>query len=158
MPLAGPLRLDLDVRLDAGGLLLGGDRQQTVGVKAHIEVKPSYGLSDGEIETMLTDAMAHAQDDMVARRLREQQVEADRTIEALTAALAKDGDQYLDAEELAAIRAAATTLAEVRRGEDVRAIKQAIEALEVASRDYVARRMDGSIRAAMAGHAVDEFN
>jgi molecular chaperone HscA len=132
-------------------------REETSGVQASIQVKPSYGLSDTEVETMLRDSMTHAHDDMEARRLREQQVEADRVIEALGAALAADAELFLDADERARIEAAAAELEKVRRAEDHRAIKRAIEAVEKASADYVARRMDANIRRAMAGHAVDDF-
>ena len=106
---------------------------------------------------MLRDSMEHAGEDMVARRLREQQVEATRVLEALRAALAEDGDRFLDAGERARIEQAAAGLEAAAAGEDPDAIKQAIEAVEKASEAYVARRMDASIRAAMAGHTVDEF-
>jgi len=126
-------------------------------VQAQIEVKPSYGLTDSEIETMLKSSLEHAEDDMAARRLREQQVEADRTLEALQVALAADGQRYLDDTERTAIEAAAAELAQARQGTDAKRIKQAIQALEKTSEAFVARRMDSSIRQAMAGHQVDEF-
>ena len=131
--------------------------EQTSGAQAHIEVKPSYGLTDNEIETMLRASMEHAQDDMEARRLREQQVEADRVLEALAAALAEDADKFLDAAERKAIDAAASELDAARRGDDHRAIKNAIEKLEAVSTVYVDRRMNANIQKAMAGHAIDEF-
>jgi len=154
---AGAARIRVTFQVDADGLLSVTAREQTSGVAASIEVKPSYGLSDSEIETMLRDSMEHASDDMVARRLREQQVEATRVLEALRAALAEDGDRFLDADERARIEQAAAALESAAAGEDPDAIKRAIEAVEKASEAYVARRMDASIRAAMAGHKVDEF-
>ena len=154
---AGAARIRVTFQVDADGLLSVSAREQTSGVAASIEVKPSYGLSDSEIETMLRDSMEHAGEDMVARRLREQQVEATRVLEALRAALAEDGDRFLDAGERARIEQAAAGLEAAAAGEDPDAIKQAIEAVEKASEAYVARRMDASIRAAMAGHTVDEF-
>ncbi|WP_297528259.1 Fe-S protein assembly chaperone HscA [Thiohalobacter sp.] len=154
---AGAARIRVTFQVDADGLLSVTAREQTSGVAASIEVKPSYGLSDSEIETMLRDSMEHASDDMVARRLREQQVEATRVLEALRAALAEDGDRFLDTDERARIEQAAAALESAAEGEDPEAIKRAIEALEKASEAYVARRMDASIRAAMAGHKVDEF-
>ena len=154
---AGAARIRVTFQVDADGLLSVTAREEASGVQASIEVKPSYGLSDNEVEGMLRDSMEHAHDDMEARRLREQQVEADRVIEALAAALAKDGDRFLDVTERARIDAAARELDQLRRGADHRAIKRAIEAVEKASADYVARRMDANIRTAMAGHAVDEF-
>ena len=132
-------------------------QEETSGVQAHIEVKPSYGLTDTEVESMLRDSMDYAKDDMEARRLREQQVEADRVLEALSAALEEDGDQHLNSDERVAIDAAAQLLDQVRTGSDHRVIKRAIEKLEKVSTVYVDRRMNASIRSAMAGHAVDEF-
>jgi len=154
---AGAARIRVSFQVDADGLLSVTAREEASGVVASIAVKPSYGLADSEIETMLRDSMTHARDDMEARKLREQQVEADRVVEALSAALAADGAQFLDAAERARIDAAAAALDRLRRGDDPRAIKQAIEAVEQASADYVARRMDANIRKAMAGHAVDDF-
>jgi molecular chaperone HscA len=154
---AGAARIRVTYQVDADGLLNVTAREETSGAQAHIEVKPSYGLTDHEIETMLKDSMEHAQDDMQVRRLREQQVEADRTLEAIAAALAVDGDQFLDADERAAIDRARERLAQARDGDDLRAIKQAIEALESAGAGYVERRMNANIRKAMAGHGVDEF-
>jgi len=154
---AGAARIRVTFQVDADGLLSVSAEEQVKGVKSSIEVKPSYGLSDSEIEHMLRDSMAHAQDDMETRRLREQQVEADRVLEALQAALADDGDRILNAQERAVIDDAARQLAGARAGSDPQAIKQAIEAVETASSDYVARRMNTSIREAMAGHRVDEF-
>ncbi len=154
---AGAARIRVTFQVDADGLLSVSAEEQVRGVKSSIEVKPSYGLNDSEIEHMLKDSMAHAQDDMETRRLREQQVEADRVLEALQAALADDGDRLLDPQERAVIDDAARLLGVARTGSDPQAIKQAIEAVEAASSDYVSRRMDTSIREAMAGHKVDEF-
>jgi molecular chaperone HscA len=154
---AGAARIRVTYQVDADGLLSVTAEERTSGVQAHIEVKPSYGLTDNEIESMLRASMEHAQGDMQARRLREQQVEADRVLEALQAALQQDGDQFLDAEERGAIDAAAGTLARARTGDDHMAIKAAIERLEAASAVYVDRRMNANIQKAMTGHAVDEF-
>jgi molecular chaperone HscA len=154
---AGAARIRVTFQVDADGLLSVSAEEQVKGVKSRIEVKPSYGLSDSEIEHMLRDSMAHAQEDMEARRLREQQVEADRVLEALQAALADDGDRILNPQERAVIDAAVRLLAKARAGSDPQAIKHAIEGVEAASSDYVARRMDTSIREAMAGHNIDEF-
>ena len=154
---AGAARIRVAFQVDADGLLSVTAREETSGVAASIAVKPSYGLADSEIETMLRDSMTHAHDDMEARKLRERRVEADRVIEALNAALAADGALFLDATERARIDAAAAALDRLRRGDDAGAIKQAIEAVEQASADYVARRMDAHIRQAMAGHGVDDF-
>jgi molecular chaperone HscA len=154
---AGAARIRVTFQVDADGLLSVTAEEQTTGVKSSIEIKPSYGLTDSEIETMLRDSMAYASDDRDVRRLREEQVEADRVLEALQAALAADADLLLDEQERERIDAAAAMLAERRNGEDYRAIRQAIEAVEQASSAWVERRMNSSIRTAMAGHNVDEF-
>jgi molecular chaperone HscA len=154
---AGAARIRVSYQVDADGLLSVTAQEQTSGVQTHIEVKPSYGLTDREIETMLRNSLDHAQDDMEARRLREQQVEADRVLEALHAALREDGDKFLSSEERTAIDQAADNLSQARSGDDQRAIRKAIEKLEAVSTVYVDRRMNANIHKAMAGHAVDEF-
>jgi molecular chaperone HscA len=154
---AGAARIRVTFQVDADGLLNVTAEEKATGAKSSIVVKPSYGLSDGEIERMLGDSLSHAREDMELRRLREEQVEADRVLEALRAALAEDGDRLLNAEERATIEAVARALAEARAGSDYRAIKTGIAAVEQASGEYVARRMNDSIRRAMAGHRVDEF-
>ncbi len=155
---AGAARIRVTFQVDADGLLSVTAREETTGAQASIAVKPSYGLSDDEVAQMLSDSMAHASEDVAARKLREQQVEAERVLEALEAALAADGEALLDAAERAAIDAAAAQLRAAMAGEDDRAIKQAIDALNAATTEFAARRMDNSIRAALAGHRVDEFD
>ncbi|WP_018936601.1 Fe-S protein assembly chaperone HscA [Thioalkalivibrio sp. ALJ24] len=156
---AGAARIRVTFQVDADGLLSVTAREQTQGVEAHVEVKPSYGLTDAEIEQMLRDSASAARDDMEARRLREEQVEADRVLEALNAALETDGDRYLDADERANIEAARDALAEERgRGEDPDAIEAARKRVEQASEAFVARRMNDSIRRALAGHNVSEYD
>jgi len=154
---AGAARIRVTFQVDADGLLNVTAEEKGTGARSSIVVKPSYGLSDVEIERMLGDSLSHAREDMELRRLREEQVEADRVLEALRAALAVDGDRILNAEEREVIEAAARELAEARDGTDYRAVKAAIGAVEQASGDYVVRRMNESIRKAMAGHRVDEF-
>jgi molecular chaperone HscA len=154
---AGAARIRVTFQVDADGLLSVTAREQTSGVQSSIEVKPSYGLTDTEIEHMLRDSMSHAQDDMEARRLREQQVEADRAIEALQAALAKDGDLYLSTEERGVIDQALQDLLNKRQGTDSAAIRSALDGLEKACAGYVERRMNSSIQEAMSGHRVTDF-
>jgi molecular chaperone HscA len=154
---AGGARIRVTFQVDADGLLSVTAEEQTTGVKSSVEVKPSYGLADSEIEGMLKDSMAHAREDMELRRLREQQVEADRVLEALEAALAEDGAELLDAGEREHIDAAAAALRQAREDGDHLTVKAAIEAVEKASAVYVERRMNESIRRAMAGHRIDEF-
>ncbi|MET0103379.1 MAG: Fe-S protein assembly chaperone HscA [Sedimenticola sp.] len=154
---AGAARIRVTFSVDADGLLSVEAEEQSSGVKASIEVKPSYGLTDSEIETMLRDSIEHAEDDMEARRLREQQVEADRVIEALQAALAEDGDALLNETERGSVEAALEQLIAVSRSDNHGEIKQGIEALEKACEFYVERRMNASVKNAMSGHSVDEF-
>ena len=154
---AGAARIRVTFQVDADGLLNVTAQEQTTGITSGVEVKPSYGLSDNEIETMLRESMSYARDDMEARRLREQQVEADRSIEALEAALQSDGDVLLSAEERSTLLAARDQLRTLRHSTDALAIEHGIKALEKAAESYVERRMNASIRAAMAGHRIEDF-
>ncbi|HAF55138.1 MAG TPA: Fe-S protein assembly chaperone HscA, partial [Thauera sp.] len=153
---AGAARIRVTFQVDADGLLSVAAREMSSGVEASVLVKPSYGLSDDEIAQMLRSGVDHASDDMMARALREQQVEADRVIEATEHALEKDGD-LLDPSERAAIDAAIDALRSLRAGSDHRAIKAGIDALGRATDEFAARRMDNSIRTVLAGHKVDEL-
>jgi len=154
---AGAARILVSFEVDADGLLNVTAIEKSSGVKAQVEVKPSYGLTDAEIESMLRDSMAHAGEDLQARRLREQQVEARRALEALRAALAIDGDALLDASERQGVEDALLRLEEIAAGDDAQAIKIATDDLEKACAFYVERRMNRSIRDAMAGHKVEEL-
>jgi molecular chaperone HscA len=154
---AGAARIRVTFQVDADGLLNVTAQEQTTGVTAGVEVKPSYGLSDSEIEGMLRDSMANAREDMQARRLREQQVEAARSLEAIDAALASDGETLLNAAERASILKARDHLAALQQSTDLAGIESAIKALETAAETYVERRMNASIQAMMAGHRIDEF-
>ena len=153
---AGAARIRVTFQVDADGLLSVSAQELSSGVEASIAVKPSYGLSDDEIADMLRAGMEHAGDDMAARALREQVVEADRVIEATQHALWVDG-KLLSAEERAAIDAAIAALRELRAGTDHRAIKAGIEKLARATDEFAARRMDQSIRSALSGRNVNEI-
>ncbi len=154
---AGAARILVTFQVDADGLLSVEAEEQTQHVKARIEVKPSYGLSDTEIADMLRASMEHAEEDVKLRQLREQQVEAGRVIEALTAALAKDGEQLLNDEERQLIDAALQQLQQLADGDDAAAIEDGVKALEQSCDFYVERRMNSSIHDAMAGHNIHEF-
>ena len=154
---AGAARIRVTLAVDADGLLSVSASETTSGVQASIEVKPSYGLTDNEIESMLKESITHAGEDKQARSLREQQVEAARTVEALEAALASDGDRLLDADERQTVETALEELRALAHAEDEKTIKQGIEKLEQVCGFYVERRMNQSIRQAMSGHKVDEF-
>jgi len=154
---AGSGRVRVTFKVDADGLLSVSAREQTTGVEAEITIKPSYGLTDSEIEQMLRDSIDHADEDMQARLLAEQRVEAERTLEALTGAIEADGERFLEADEKAGLLAAMDRLRDLTRGEDAEAIKQAIESLNTLSEPFAARRMNAGISAALAGHNIDEF-
>lgn len=154
---AGAARIRVAFQVDADGLLSVSAREMSSGVEASVLVKPSYGLSDDEITGMLRAGVDRAGDDMLARALREQQVEADRVIEATVQALAKDR-ALLDAKEREQIDIVLAHLRELRAGYDHRAIKTGIEALARATDEFAARRMDSSIRSALTGHKIDEIS
>ena len=155
---AGAARIRVTFAVDADGLLQVEAREQTSGVSASVEVKPSYGLTDDEITGMLRASIDHARDDMDARRLVEEKVEAQRVIEALNAALARDGDELLSADERAGVQHALDCLlATAESSQDAREVEAAIKQLEKDCEFYVERRMNSGIRKAMAGHRVDEF-
>lgn len=153
---AGAARIRVTFQVDADGLLSVSAREETSGIESSIEVKPSYGLTDNEIETMLRDSIEHAEDDVSARMLREQQVEADRVLEALEAALADDSG-LLNADERKELDLAAAKLSKLSKSTELRAIKDAIAELDKVAATFVARRMDGNIKKALAGHNVNEF-
>ena len=154
---AGAARIRVTFQVDADGLLSVAAREQGTGVEASVVVKPSYGLTDGEIERMLRESIAHAREDIAARNLREQQVDADSVLAAVSAALAADGESLLSTEERAGIERLLAELRAVRDGTDTGKIKRALEALNDATQEFARRRMDMGIRAALAGHRLDEF-
>ncbi|MGJ0626746.1 Fe-S protein assembly chaperone HscA [Xenorhabdus bovienii] len=153
---AGGAHIRVTFQVDADGLLSVSALEKSTGVEASIQVKPSYGLSDAEIARMLRDSMTNAQEDIQARKLAEQKVEAARVLESLTSALEKDAD-LLSQEEQAAIDAAVEVLIESAQGTSSDAIESAIKQLDKQTQEFAARRMDTSIRRALAGHSVDEI-
>ncbi|MDH5518127.1 MAG: Fe-S protein assembly chaperone HscA [Gammaproteobacteria bacterium] len=154
---AGAARIRVTYQVDADGLLSVSSLEESSGVEAKVSVKPSYGLSDNEIEQMLRDSMNHAHDDMEARKLREEQVEADRVLEAIDAALLADGDRLLENDEKSLIEQSRAALSALRQSGTAEQIKQAVKTLEKTCEGYIARRMNQSIHDAMAGHKIDEY-
>jgi len=152
---AGGAHIRVTFQVDADGLLSVTAMEKSTGVEASIQVKPSYGLSDAEIAGMIKDSMAHAHSDVSARMLAEQRVEASRVLESLQGALATDA-ALLDGEERLAIDSAVAALQQAVQGTDPAAIEAAIKTLDATTQDFAARRMDASIRRALAGHSVDE--
>ncbi|PWQ94123.1 Fe-S protein assembly chaperone HscA [Leucothrix arctica] len=154
---AGAARIKVTFQVDADGLLSVFAEEESTGVKAAVEVKPSYGLSDNEIESMIRASMENAKHDVEMRRLREQQVEADRSLQALDAAMTSDADRLLNESEKQQLLAARGDLQVARDSDDAEVVKAAIKSLEKAAEFYVARRMDNNIQAAMSGHNITEF-
>ncbi|KXI28558.1 Fe-S protein assembly chaperone HscA [Paraglaciecola hydrolytica] len=152
---AGAAHIRVTFQVDADGLLNVTAMEKSTGVQAHIVVKPSYGLDEQQITQMLQASMQHAKSDMAGRMLKEQQVEAARVEETLRAAMLKDAETLLNADEIAQIEQGLTMLAETARGEDKDAIKDAIEKVDQLSQTFAERRMDQSIRQAFAGKSVD---
>jgi molecular chaperone HscA len=156
---AGAARIRVTFQVDADGLLSVTAREQTTGIEGSVQVKPSYGLSDGEIETMLRESMLHAGTDIRARQLSEQRVAVERIGQALEAALTVDGERLLDEAERRSLQAQLQSLRELAQSsDDPAAIKQAIAGLNEASTEFAARRMNAGINSAMAGHKLDEFS
>ena len=153
---AGAARIRVTYQVDADGLLSVKAEESTSGSSADIVVKPSYGLTDSEIESMLRASMEHAREDVDLRMLREQQVEARRVIEALDSALTEDGEALLSEAEITTLRAHRDALENSVESASREELKSKIEALEAASEEYVARRMNASVRQALAGKQVDE--
>ncbi|MFV3303977.1 Fe-S protein assembly chaperone HscA [Pseudomonas sp. NY15181] len=154
---AGAAKIRVSFQVDADGLLGVSARELSSGVEASIQVKPSYGLTDGEIARMLQDSFQYAGDDMAARALREQQVEAQRLLEAVQSALDADGERLLDAEERLAIDANMDSLRELAAGSDTAAIEQQIKRLSQVTDAFAARRMDATVKAALAGRRLNEI-
>ncbi|OAT30725.1 HscA family chaperone protein [Buttiauxella brennerae ATCC 51605] len=152
---AGGAHIRVTFQVDADGLLSVTAMEKSTGVEASIQVKPSYGLSDGEIASMIQDSMSYAEHDVKARMLAEQKVDAARVLESLQGALTSDA-ALLSAHERAEIDSAMAALSAAAAGDDADAIEQAIKNVDKQTQDFAARRMDESIRKALKGHSVDE--
>ncbi|HEC2549690.1 TPA: Fe-S protein assembly chaperone HscA [Raoultella ornithinolytica] len=152
---AGGAHIRVTFQVDADGLLSVTAMEKSTGVEASIQVKPSYGLTDSEIATMIKDSMSHAEQDIKARMLAEQKVEAARVLESLESALAADA-ALLSAAERQVIDEATAQLRAVAAGDDADAIKDAIKNTDTQTQEFAARRMDQSVRTALKGQSVDE--
>ncbi len=152
---AGGAHIRVTFQVDADGLLSVTAMEKSTGVESSIQVKPSYGLTDGEIASMIQDSMSYAEQDVKARMLAEQKVEAARVLESLNGALAADA-ALLSAAERQVIDEAAARLSAVAEGNDADAIEEAIKNVDKQTQDFAARRMDKSVRVALKGQSVDE--
>jgi molecular chaperone HscA len=150
---AGVARIRVSFQVDADGLLSVTAKEATTGAEASVSVKPSYGIADADIERMLRDSFEHAREDVHARALAENRVEGQRLLEATRAALRAD-ERLLSAEERGMIDAGMASLEQKLKTSDHRAIKQASDALNRATEEFAARRMDEGIRRALAGRKI----
>ncbi len=154
---AGAARIRVTFSVDADGLLAVNATEATTGAKAHVEVKPSYGLDEEEMARMLHNSMTHASQDMTLRLLAETRVEAGRVLNAVVAALATDQD-LLEAGEWTAIKKAMAQVQDAIKGDDRGAIDAAIKGLEAATLLFAERRMDKGIRTALKGVSVEHLD
>jgi molecular chaperone HscA len=153
---AGMARLEVTFLVDADGILRVMAKELTTGRESSVEVKPSYGLSEEQIEKMLFDSYEYAEQDLAARQLLEARVEAERILQALRNALAVDG-QLLDAAERVVIDEKAQLVEEAARGTDQRLIRTRTGELDLATKQFAERRMNRGIQRAIGGHQVDEI-
>lgn len=154
---AGAAKIRVTFQVDADGLLSVAARELSSGIESSIQVKPSYGLTDGEIARMLQDSFQNAGGDKAARALREQQVDAQRLIEAVEAALQADGERLLDAEEREVIELQVQELRDLLASNDGLAIERQTKRLSQVTDAFAARRLDSTVKAALAGRNLNEI-
>ncbi|NBI13637.1 Fe-S protein assembly chaperone HscA [[Haemophilus] felis] len=152
---AGAAHIRVTYQVDADGLLSVTAMEKSTGVQSSIQVKPSYGLNDDEITNMLKASMLNAKEDIQMRLLAEQRVEAERVLQSVRSALDYD-QELLNDEELSAIKSALVSLERLQKEGDTQEIKQGIKQLDLATQEFASRRMDQSIRKALAGKGIDE--
>jgi molecular chaperone HscA len=153
--IAGMGRVEITFLIDADGLLKVMAKELTTGIEASIEVKPSYGLSDEEVEKMLVDSFEYAEEDLVRRNLAIERIEADRILAATRQAFLTD-PELLDDDVRAAGEAAIAKLEDAVRGADYLAIRHAIEGLDLATKPFAQKRMNRAIAAQFQGVALDD--
>ncbi|OOF48952.1 Fe-S protein assembly chaperone HscA [Rodentibacter trehalosifermentans] len=154
---AGAAHIRVTYQVDADGLLSVTAMEKSTKVQASIQIKPSYGLTDEEVTAMIKSSFDHAEEDLQARELAEQRVEADRVIESVIVALQADGSTLLSTEEFHHIEAVLKQLIALKEGSDRQAIAQGIKALDVATQAFAARRMNASIHQALTGKNVSDM-
>jgi molecular chaperone HscA len=154
---AGAAKIRVTFQVDADGLLSVSARELGSGVEASIQVKPSYGLTDGEIARMLTDSFQYAGDDKVARQLREHKVDGERLVEAVQAALDADGERLLDDEERMVIGLQMDELRALLTSDNGPAIEQQTKLLSQVTDAFAARRMNNAVKDALSGRNLNEI-
>jgi molecular chaperone HscA len=152
---AGMARLEVTFLVDADGILRVSAKELTTGNEASVQVKPSYGLTEEQIEQMLIDSYEYAEEDLKTRQLAEARIEAERILSALEIALAADGERLLSAEERADVEDQVLKLREAIAGQDHRAIRARTEQLDVGTKTFAERRMNEGIARAIAGQNVE---
>ena len=152
---AGAAHIRVTFKVDADGLLEVSAMEKSTGVESSITVKPSFGLEADEITNMLKDSMENAEQDIQARMLKEQQVEASRVIESVNAALFADST-LLNATEISEINSAIAALAKISQTGNADEVEAALDNLNNSTAIFAERRMDSSIKTALSGHSVDE--
>ncbi|MBZ4422755.1 Fe-S protein assembly chaperone HscA [Myxococcus sp. RHSTA-1-4] len=153
---AGMARVEVRFQVDADGILSVSAKEQSTGATQSITVKPSHGLSDEEIEQMLLDSIDHAEEDIQARQVREQRVDAERVLAEAERQLREHGSLLQDGER-AAIDAAMARVRELSAGNDHLKLKEAVHALDETSRPFIERVMNQAITQVVGGHSVEEF-
>ena len=154
---AGAAHIRVTYQVDADGLLSVTAMEKSTKVQASIHIKPSYGLTDEEVTAMIKSSFDNAQEDLQARELAEQRVEADRVIESVIVALQADGAELLSTEEFHHIERVLKQLMDVKQGSDRDAIAQGIKALDIATQEFAARRMNASINKALTGKNLSDI-
>lgn len=154
---AGAAKIQVTFRVDADGLLSVEAMEMTTNTTASITVKPSYGLGEDQIASMIQASYTNAAEDKASRALTELQVEANQLVLSLENALQIDGERLLSAEELALIYSASNKLKELATGSDQKAIKEGVELLTKVSGEFAQRRMDSSIQTALSGQNIESL-
>lgn len=154
---AGAAHIRVTYQVDADGLLSVTAMEKSTKVQASIQIKPSYGLTDEEVTAMIKSSFDNAQEDLQARELAEQRVEADRVIESVIVALQADGAELLSTDEFHHIETVLKQLMDVKQGSDRDAIVQGIKALDTATQEFAARRMNASINKALTGKNLSDI-
>lgn len=154
---AGAAKIKVTYQVDADGLLNVSAQEQSTGAQSSITVKPSFGLADDEIASMLKDSYSFASQDKFARQIAEQQVAAQQLLDGLEVALNSDGDALLDTQERQALEEKMSDLKALLEGSDLDSLRASAEQLGRASESFAARRMDKSIKQALSGVALDEL-